>query len=144
MNAKQANEGISRVTIIAGIIAMLAIIGFQSDSRHAVHAQAPAATPAAPAPGAQKVPDSIGVRIRNVQLDQEHVKTNIIQLQNAYAEQNKQGLSDAHELDLLKKEALESAKLDPKEWTVDVDHLVFAKIPPPAPKTETPKPADKK
>jgi glucose dehydrogenase len=138
---------------VLAIAVLLGAVGFTVKNQ-TVRAQSPAATPAqngdqsAATPGAQKVPDSIGLRFRNVQLDQEHTRTNIMQLQAAYAEQNKQSMSDAHEIEMLKKEALENLKLDPKEWDIDVDKLVAVKRPPaPAPaekKPEAAKPVDKK
>jgi hypothetical protein len=130
---------------ILAIAVLLGAVGFTVKNQ-TVRAQSPAATPADPATaGGPKVPDSIGLRFRNVQLDQEHTRTNIMQLQAAYAEQNKQSMSDAHEIEMLKKEALENLKLDPKEWDIDVDKLVAVKRPPaPAPAEKKPEAAKPK
>lgn len=77
---------------------------------------------------APKVPAEIGVRIRNVQLDQARIQSQILQLQNQYQAMQQTLQHDAGELDSLKKEALASAKLD-STWDVDLDKLEFVAKP---------------
>jgi hypothetical protein len=73
----------------------------------------------------QKVPSDIGVRIRNVQLDQSRIQSQILQLQQQYTTDQATLQHDQGELDSLKKEALASAKLDPAGWDVDLEKLEF-------------------
>jgi hypothetical protein len=99
--------------------------------RHVVYAQAPVV---APAPAGQKIPDDIGVRIKDNQLQQTRLQNQMFQLAQQY-QVAQQGIQDkTKELESLKREALEKAKLDPATNDVDVEKLVFiSKAPPPAP-----------
>lgn len=78
-----------------------------------------------------KVPSDLGVRIRNVQLDQARQGQVMTQLQLQYQATQKTLDQDQHELDDLKKEAFETLKLDPTRYDVDLEKLVLN--PKPAP-----------
>jgi hypothetical protein len=77
----------------------------------------------------EKVPPEIQVRMRNVQLDQERVKNNLLQLQRAADGMQQQLKHDDDELKSLASEAVAAAKLDPAKWTVDFDKLQFTAKP---------------
>lgn len=77
----------------------------------------------------QKVPDNIGVRIRNIQLDQTRTQAQNLQLQQQYSTNQQTLQHDQGELDSLKKEALAGAKLDPVGWDVDLESLEFVAKP---------------
>ena len=69
-----------------------------------------------------KVSDDVGIRIKNVQLDQARIQTEMLQLQVRYT-------TDQNELTSLNKEALATAKLDDKKFTVDDEKLIFVPVP---------------
>jgi hypothetical protein len=94
-------------------------------------AQAP---PVAPAPAGQKVPDDIGIRIKNNQLDAARLQNQMMQLSQQYQADQQAVEHGTQELASLKREALEKAKLDPATNDVDVEKLVFISKPvPPKP-----------
>lgn len=72
-----------------------------------------------------KVPPDIGVRIKNVQLDQARVTTQMLQLQAQYQADQNQIQHDAGELTDLNNEALTAAKVDATKYTVDDEKLEF-------------------
>ncbi len=78
-----------------------------------------------------KVPAEIGVRIRNVQLDQSRIQTQIMQLQQQYTADQQTLQHDTDELASLQKEALTAAKLDPAAYGVDLEKLEFVAKPKP-------------
>lgn len=79
----------------------------------------------------QKLPDDLAVRALRVRLDQQKFEGQLRELQLQYqhvADPIVQQINhDGHELDLLKAEALKTAKLDDKAWDVDFDKLSFVK-----------------
>ena len=94
---------------------------------------------APPVPAGPKVPDDIGVRIRNNQLDQARLQNQLLQLAQQYQTAQQTIEHDKLEMGELKNEALKAAKLDASGWDVDVDKLQF--VPKPAPPS---KPENKK
>lgn len=72
-----------------------------------------------------KVPSDIGVRIRNVQLDQTRLQAQIVQLQAQYNADQQAIQHDEQELGMLKTEALATAKLDAAKYDVDTEKLIF-------------------
>src|SRR6267142_4209599 len=84
-----------------------------------------AATTLIAAEGNPKVPADIGVRIRNVQLDQARIQTQMLQLQQQYQSGQERLQHDQGELDQLKKEAFTADKKDPAGWDIDLDKLEF-------------------
>lgn len=71
-----------------------------------------------------KLPPEIGVRIRNVQLDQSRLQNEILRLTSQYQGDQQALQHDQTELDSIKKEALTGAKLD-GTWDVDLEKLEF-------------------
>lgn len=84
-----------------------------------------------------KLPSDIGVRIRNIQLDQARLQNTVAQLQQQYASIQQSLIHDQQELDSLKTEALGAAKLD-ATWDVDLDKLEFVAKPKPTPAPAAP------
>lgn len=92
-----------------------------------------------------RIPDSIGVRVRSVQLDSEKAQGQInqiaITLQQQYLNQvgpfQKIVDADKHELDLLKEEALKSpnapvtVKKETSQYDVNIDTLTYVAKPTP-------------
>jgi hypothetical protein len=95
-----------------------------------VHAW-PQSAPAA-APAGQKVPDDIGIRIKNNQLDAARLQNQMMQLSQQYQADQQAVEHGTQELASLKREALEKAKLDPATNDVDVEKLVFIAKPAPS------------
>lgn len=86
-----------------------------------------------PAAG-NKVPDDIGIRIKNNLLDQARIQNQQMQMAQQY-QANQQAIEhDSQELNSLKAEAIKAAGKDPATTDVDVDRLVYI------PKTAPPKP----
>lgn len=63
--------------------------------------------------------------IRDIQLDQSRLQTQSLQLQVQYNAIQQELQHDTTELETSKERALAAAKLDPKEYDVDLDKLVF-------------------
>jgi hypothetical protein len=76
-----------------------------------------------------KVPSDIGIRIKNVQLDQARVQAQMLQLQVQYNTDQSTLTNDTNELNKLNKEALDTASLDEKKFTVDDEKLEFVAVP---------------
>ena len=76
-----------------------------------------------------KVSDDVGIRIKNVQLDQARIQTEMLQLQARYTTDQGTLNNDQNELTSLNKEALATAKLDDKKFTVDDEKLIFVPVP---------------
>lgn len=99
--------------------------------------------PAAPAtekatPPGEKIPDDIGLRIRNNQLDQARIQNQMAQMAQQYQADQAAITHDQQEMVSLKHEALNKANKDVDKWDVDEEKLVY--IPkPPAPKPEAKK-----
>lgn len=91
-----------------------------------------------PADDPMKVPAEIGVRIRNVQLDQSRQQNLLTQLQIQYQQTQQTIERDTHELDLLKTEALSTAKLDKEKYDIDFEKLIFFPKPAAPPKDKKP------
>lgn len=86
------------------------------------------------APAGNKVPDDIGIRIKNNLLDQARIQNQQMQMAQQY-QANQQAIQhDVQELDSLKEEAIKAVKKDPATTDVDVDKLVYIS------KAATPKP----
>lgn len=106
--------------IAGAVVFVLATIGLLADS------------------GNQKVPSDIGVRIRNIQLDVSRKQADATNQYIAWltSPQGKQYDADQQtiqhdqgELNSLKTEALTTAKLDAKDYDVDVEKLEFVAKP---------------
>jgi len=119
---------------IRGFLVVLVLVLFFS--LIATIAQTPA--PNAPiATGSIKVPDEVGVKIRDVQLDETKLENQLLQLSQQYQADQKKIENDEKRLVELKAEALKAANLEAEsdQWDVDIDKLqIMAK----------PKPAEKK
>jgi septal ring factor EnvC (AmiA/AmiB activator) len=94
------------------------------------------------------VPSNVGERIRNIQLDESRQQTTILQLQQQYEGTQQALKNDEHEIQMLIKEALDSANLKADEWSVDVTNCCpmkfIAKTPTPPAVPPTPASGDKK
>jgi uncharacterized protein HemX len=127
---------------VLGVVALAVLLGTVGHSV-AQQTAAPAKQEAAPAGVASPaVPDAMQVRMLKLQRDmqgQQSTKQGVAQQANGIiANADKAIEHDQHELDQLKAEALAAAKLDPKEWDVDFDKLVFVKKAAPAGKPAEP------
>lgn len=103
---------------LAGAVIMLLILGF------AQAAEAPA------------FPAESKVKILKIQLQQEQMKSEYGQLQARMAEIQKQFPETNAQLQAAVDEAFKTAKLDKKDFTIDMQKLEFV----PVPKPETKKP----
>lgn len=89
-----------------------------------------------------KMPEESRVRILQAQLKEEQLKSQFAQLQLQMSNLQTQYADTQKELESAKAEAFTRAKLDPKEWTINLDKVEFVAAPKPAPtpaKTEEPK-----
>jgi len=82
------------------------------------------------------VPDALGIKIRDAQLEQTRAQAQQMQIVQQYQQLQSTLQDDTKKLQALKDQALKEAGLDPKEWTVDEEHLTFVKLaaPPEPPK----------
>ena len=103
-----------RIATLVIMLGMLAAV--------AVYADGPAATNT-------KVPAEVAVKIRNVQLDQARMQTQILQLQSQYQADQSALQRDDSELTTLKLEAFAAAKLTLEEFSLAFDKLEFVARP---------------
>lgn len=78
-----------------------------------------------------RIPDNVGVRIRNVQLDQARLQNQVAQLQAQYQNVQRALADDDKQLESLKTVALTSANLDAARYDVDLEKLTFIAKPEP-------------
>lgn len=127
----------SVVAVGSFVVAVLLVATLPWVYRSQGHVLAQEAAKSEPVPSGKKIPDDIGVRIRNVQLDQSHLQTQLLQLAQQYQADQQAIQHDNDELNSLKAEALKSASLDPATNDVDVERLQFITKPgPPKPEAK--------
>lgn len=90
------------------------------------------------------IPVEIQNRVLRAQKDQVMQQARIEQLQRAYQDAEKSLEKDRTAIESAQKDALAAEKLDPAEWTVDVENLVFVKNSVPAAKPPVPAKAEGK